>query len=1097
MTKNDFNAVAVLLASTFLTTPLQAADITDFSQLQNALTNGGNYTLGADINATAALGTLTSALTLDGAGFGIDGGNTVRGLTVADGATLNLSNIGSSTSASGFSGFSYNIKNTGTVNLNNIYVTNNNLTDGTPVYGGIIQNSGNGIISIDNSVFDGNTQSSNRPSLWGGIIANGNTSAGQENNSAAQITHISNTTFKNNIANTADSAVGAPHGAVILNQATIGTIQNVTFENNVMFGREDSWGGAHGTAIDNNEYGTINLITDSKFINNKTYRTGKTVYTDGRNYHASAAAIDNYNRIGTIQNSLFQGNAAESEASSVTGGAMMLGRLDGSAPNQGDGIVDRIDNSIFSGNYVKNTLQGSGNGGAIAQWGTLNHLTNSVFENNYVSTVNGLASGGAINNSYIIGEIDNVSFKGNYVQSDVTQAIGGAMRNYGTIPVINNVTFSGNHTYASNYSTVGGALAHSGATAEIGQLTNVVFENNYTLSDTSTARGGAFISATKVGNMENVVFKNNYAKGAAYARGGAFYNTGEIDNIVNASFIGNYVEGDDTSTGGAIYSATALNIVAENADSIFSGNKANGTGNDIYMKGTQDAPIALNLSANNGTISFDGGLDGAYYNVNVSGNGTLELATAVKNAATLTAVDTTLRLRKGQFGQGTIEGDTSLTLKKAVLDMANGYNDTIRLSGYSSDNAVMHMDVDVDNMSADKLVINGNVEGTTGLIVHASSDADIRNRGSIVFAQSGNDTTGNAASFEVARVYSSPYLYNVVYQNTGENANQWAFEMNNQKNPDYNDKLVTPEAIAYIGLQSAAVEQVRGLKDTVAAQTAACRYLGCQNDGQSNHNLWIDAGYTAASLDKPAEFDADIQGITAGGDLQYDASNQLGLFAAYRKGKYDFSGKGGRYYSTVGSEIDLDSYLGGLYYRYERNNWYAFATVYGGIQKADMKTDDGMVKTDSDGSLWGAGIEGGKRLALTKTLALEPALGVFYSGSKFDDIHDTAGKKAEFDTLSQFELEAGMKLEYSLCQNNLTSHVYIRPSLIQTITNGDEVKISGLKTTSAYHDQTLGRIELGARFGMTDGWSGFGWANYSFGSSYDATAFGLGLNYAW
>ena len=69
--------------------------------------------------------------------------------------------------------------------------------------------------------------------------------------------------------------------------------------------------------------------------------------------------------------------------------------------------------------------------------------------------------------------------------------------------------------------------------------------------------------------------------------------------------------------------------------------------------------------------------------------------------------------------------------------------------------------------------------------------------------------------------------------------------------------------------------------------------------------------------------------------------------------------------------------------------------------------------------------------------------------------------------------------------------------VFQTITNGDEVKISGLKTTSAYHDQTLGRIELGARFGMTDGWSGFGWANYSFGSSYDATAFGLGLNYAW
>ena len=45
-------------------------------------------------------------------------------------------------------------------------------------------------------------------------------------------------------------------------------------------------------------------------------------------------------------------------------------------------------------------------------------------------------------------------------------------------------------------------------------------------------------------------------------------------------------------------------------------------------------------------------------------------------------------------------------------------------------------------------------------------------------------------------------------------------------------------------------------------------------------------------------------------------------------------------------------------------------------------------------------------------------------------------------------------------------------------------------------DETLGRIELGGRYGFTDQLSAYGWANYTFGSDYDATTVGLGLNYA-
>lgn len=62
--------------------------------------------------------------------------------------------------------------------------------------------------------------------------------------------------------------------------------------------------------------------------------------------------------------------------------------------------------------------------------------------------------------------------------------------------------------------------------------------------------------------------------------------------------------------------------------------------------------------------------------------------------------------------------------------------------------------------------------------------------------------------------------------------------------------------------------------------------------------------------------EADVWGITGGFDIQADAHNKLGVFAAYRRGQYDLSGKGTYYNSTLGSRIDIDSWLGGLYYRF-------------------------------------------------------------------------------------------------------------------------------------------------------------------------------------
>ena len=75
--------------------------------------------------------------------------------------------------------------------------------------------------------------------------------------------------------------------------------------------------------------------------------------------------------------------------------------------------------------------------------------------------------------------------------------------------------------------------------------------------------------------------------------------------------------------------------------------------------------------------------------------------------------------------------------------------------------------------------------------------------------------------------------------------------------------------------------------------------------------------------------------------------------------------------------------------------------------------------------------------------------------------------------------------------------MYVKPSLVQTYSEGDEVEVTGLGEIDTLEDQTLGRVELGGAYGMGDNWSVYGWANHTFGDDYKASTVGIGLNYNW
>ena len=913
-------------------------------------------------------------------------------------------------------------------------------------------------------------------------------------------------------------------------------------------------GSAYGGVIYNDDSGIIGNITGN-FIGTSSaspYFYGGVIYNDGtignitgdfiRNSAAassavsSGGAIDNRGTIGDITGNFIRNSATSSSMSN--GGA----------------IYNKSTIGDITGNFIGNT---AGKGGAIFNSGTIGDITGN-FIANYASII-----GGAINNGSTIDSITG-DFIGNYSSnSHGYGGWGGAVYNSGTIDSIAG-DFIGNHidSYGMGNSAEGGAIYNSGT------ISNITgnFIGNYIQNDDSGSSnfmlGGAIRAAAASGNgsmtitgnfLYNYAVKNDEYNIHRYALGGAVYVGEENGPLTfksqnqNLFFSGNYtkdvVRGKnynaifldtynlainhvinfDTSGGGA----WIVNDSIEGADTI-----------SWDMEGKIDYSRRYNLAFTGDGVLNEDGLTDQYISINND----------IVNAGEVTVEGTTLRFGAyqhedktannwdghGRFvaslnKDGTVNLDaeavTSLSLNNAAFDLYNEYQDTVNLKGWkASGNSFLHVDVDVENLTADMLNINGNVEGTTKLVLYPTSNKDIRGE-SILFAQSTNDTTGNADSFKVWRVYRSPYMFDVKHTPTGKNANQWELEMGNQVNPDADqkpderpdpevpdvkptptpDKPTNPvygEVVAYGALPAAAIEQTRSVVDNVFGQTAGrrsycpgCGFYDYYWNGEGFRNLWINPTYYTSNIDSPFDVDADVWGIEAGGDLQHDLNNKLGLFVSYRKGSYDMNGDGKHYYSTVGSEIDIDSYLAGLYYRYDRNNWYAFATLYGGIQQADIKTDDG-IKSDTDGVEFGASLEAGYDYNLTDTVYLTPSLGVFYTQVNYDDATDSVGKKAEYNDLKQIELEAGVKLTKAFRLDEGYANVYIKPSVVQTLVDGDEVTITGLGKVNTLDDETLGRIELGGRYGFTDQLSAYGWANYTFGSDYDATTVGLGLNCA-
>ena len=860
-------------------------------------------------------------------------------------------------------------------------------------------------------------------------------------------------------------------------------------------------------------------------------------------------------------NANFINNYAYSANGNSYGGALANGTpyIDTYPYGSGVNYIESI-----NGNFINNHAAGKGDayGGAVYNNGYL-RKTSGIFSNNYAYSAEGDAFGGAIASNLIWNASDSLSV---IIYKDRQLSY--------LIPVQRELDWE----YIlpdDRGATV--SIAEYIGDDERAELEFSYFEFMYTTPiESITAESiskfvgipAEQITAEELDEFKMMVaeLQKNVVDMETYD-----YRHKKFTELYNASFFNNRaISANGDAYGGAIY-GSGITIVADNYTSVFDGNTANGQNNAIYAydykiyeyessENLETANTELTESQaltlqtlNGGIILFNDAIDGENrlhtlingeenfsrekngYTIEISGdkpvdNGTLrtpqyvKLNNSIANAGSINIANTTLSFGEGPYGRGEITADgdpiTKVSLQNAAFDLYNKYQDTVNLKGWNANNGYLHVDVDVENLTADILNINGNVEGTTKLVLYPTSAKDITGE-SIVFAQSSNDTTGTEDSFTVYRVYRSPYMFKVDMTGGGTTEHEWYLTMTDEENefagvepgeqpdpevpdidiPDINRPLrpgvvqVAPEVIASQSLPSVAIAQTANMVYNIMSNVATTNVADISIDAEANHNLWVNPIFTTMNIESPTNIDADIWGIEAGGDIQRDIHNRLGIFVSYRQGEYDMNGNGDKYRSPVGSEIDIDSYLAGLYYRYDHNNWYAFATLYGGIQEADIKTDDGM-KSDTDGVEFGASVEAGYDYALTDSVTLTPELGVFYTQVNYDDATDSVGKSASYDDARQIELEAGVKLAKTFMTDESFASVYVKPSVVQTIVDGEDVNITGLGDVEALDDATLGRIEIGGRYGFTTNLSAYGWANYTFGSDYDATTFGLGLNYA-
>lgn len=1045
------------------------------------------------------------------------------------------------------------IYNAGKINLTNADFGSNNAQNGN---GGAIANKGELIISassFDSNIVDNgeggaiyNAASENNVVTVDGSSFSGN-SAGNEGGAIANSGKIiiSDSTFNNNGS--------LNHGGAISNSGTL-EITDSSFSDNGQYGDEfdDNPYTAKGGAISNT--GTLNL-TNVVFSNNQAINGGAIWSSGDVNINAdNGASTFSGNTASGDSNAIYMAAADKNLNLNIKNGGLItiddgVDGINGYGINiTGDGKGGTTDLSK-GGVTLNGVVNNAGNvtvtdanlslganadlsGSSLSLSNSFLNLSNDSNQTVNLGSFNSTGSSIAFDADFATGNSDKIiadNASGN-INLDAINILGDGSQDINLF-VNGGVNFDNLDDFVAYTDTTSYTFNQDNGTLSIKSQTMSDGLND-AVSGTAQTRSLSVTSDQSIsadlgtmgggdGSQLSIIGNGNIFDGAGFGGlitsdtqtvnitdtksvegfnsvdGGFIKNSGAL-NVQNTSFKNNTAAGN----GGAIWSDSDVNILANNGNVLeFSGNTANGVSNAIHMA---SADASLNLQAVNGSIiNFDDGISGVDgYALNIYGDNQSSIAfnEAVRNAGTITIAGSNVSLGQDDYLNG-----SNLVLTGGDLHLNNGdMLNTAEFKSLTGGNGLMHLDVDTASGASDQLRVD-DLHGNVKIVAHQASGpvtfaaapaTTAAEQSGIKFAEVANAGTG---TFDIYRVVGSAFDWEAAAVSQADGSTDWL--MNILTNASGANPIVNAETVAYLGLNSAGIEQSRSMVRNIENKIASnMRYNGCCGlydgayNGDTLYNVWASPVYSSSEVNAPFEFDADISGMEAGGDVQLNPYNRVGVFASYRRGKYDFSGKSDIYSSLISSKIDIDSYLAGLYYRYNQGNFWTMATAFGGIQQADIKTADGL-NADTDGTELGGSITAGYGIEINNRFVIEPTIRATYTQVEFDDVKDSFGKTAQFGTAAQTEFEAGVKFEQTISINDGYVKIYFKPGIIQTMVSGDKVRVTSLNAVETMDDATLGRAEVGFSFAMTQNLSAFGAAGYTFGSDYKDTAFNLGLSY--
>ena len=563
----------------------------------------------------------------------------------------------------------------------------------------------------------------------------------------------------NFIGNYAQTTDGHAYGGAIYND--LATIESVTgdFINNSAVAVGDK---AEGGAINNNDSAFINELKGD-FIGNYVKSTEK---------HAFGGAVyndqgDRYSQGGIpVLEGDFIANYAISDNEKAFGGGLYT-----------DGLVSDLKGD-FAANYVQ-TDSGKAQGGAIYvdNEGEVTKMV-SDFVGNYAIGNSGDANGGAIYNNSVI-NVNGSKFLNNYTTSQSGDAYGGAIYNLVDASVLK---LTVNVYDEDDEDVLVESLGSWYFKERPDSLTveNAIFEGNKVSSVSGNAYGGAIYNNDRIYTHEKEEsYTSSYsAEDAAeeYDKTGADSPDGMITDtdrqvtvIKNSSFINNIATSQQgKAKGGAIYTSGNMDIVADNFDSIFSGNKANNTPEAIYVDNSKywSDPTTLTLKTENkGRIIFDDGINGTSegYNLAITGDdsGEIYFNNTIKNA-NITIDNTNVYINDG----ANLAGSKSLALNSGVLNIAHFANQAVNLDRFSNSTQITigSVDVDLQKETMGRITAKeyGDVSGSIdvqGVNLLNDSKKEITN---VLFAD--KEIASNVAYTGISPVAYSPiYKYEVSY----------------------------------------------------------------------------------------------------------------------------------------------------------------------------------------------------------------------------------------------------------------------------------------------------------------------------------------------